>query len=301
MPIAHRVKRWSRVFLAGLPALVVADALLGLAYHTNTNAQFTIIAPRSGMTRRAVVIFPGYIMAGDTLSKAFAPYLADDDAMIGVTYAERGVDVPQISDAVMTTLRKLRPKELRIYGASMGGMVAKLFLDRYRAAGMPYGKVVLVLDSAPAHARHVKRSSILFQLSCWYRGGPISSVVLAAVTGLGPKPPMEPDARQDLVAAARHAGEWVGMPAATSQACFIARFPPLKERDLVNVARAVMYIQGVESQRDPLIRVPQAIAAWTTAFPNLRVVTLAARDGRWHLPLVEYPRATATALARQAP
>ena len=71
---------------------------MGLVYRTNTTADVNVTVPRSGTTHRAIVVFPGYIMPGGTLGRAFAPYVADDDAMVVVSYAERGVDVSQIYD-----------------------------------------------------------------------------------------------------------------------------------------------------------------------------------------------------------
>jgi hypothetical protein len=295
MGIAHYRRLWVWV-LAGLPTLLTLDALTGLAYRTNTSADVKIIVPRSGTTHRAIVVFPGYIMPGDTLGRAFAPYVADDDAMVVVNYAERGVDVPQICDNVMAALHTLRPVELRVYGGSMGGMVSKLFLDNYRQAGAPYGKVTLILDTALASRTNVKRSSFLLDLSCWYRGGLLSSAVWAAVSEFGTKPPTEDDAPQDIIRAARRAGARVGMPAVTSQACFIAKFGPLKEGELLDVAQQVVYLQGYSPDDDPLVRISDAIAGWRAAFPNLIIITLQSRNGRWHLPLVEYPRETVRAI-----
>jgi len=269
---------------------------MGLAYRTNTSADVKIIFPRSGTVHRVIVVFPGYIMPGDILGKAFAPYVADDDALVVVNYAERGVNVSQIFEKVMAALRILKPVELRVYGASMGGMVSKLFLDRYREAGMPYGRVTLILDSAPASRDNIKRPSFLLDLSCWYRGGPLSSAIWAMLGELGTKTPAEGDANQDFINDARRAGAWVGMPAATSQACFIASFGPLKEDELLDVAQKVVYLQGYSSDDDPLVLISYAIAGWRVAFHNLRVVTMQGRYGRWHLPLVEYPRETVRAM-----
>lgn len=295
MRTAHhpRLLYWS--VLAG-PALLIADALMGLAYRTSTSADVEIHRPRSGVTHRAIVIFPGYIMPGGTLARAFAPHMADHDAMVVVNYAERGVNVSQINDQVMAALRTLRPVELRVYGASMGGMLSKLFLDRYRQCGAPYGKVTLILDSALAGRNNVKRPSFLLDISCWYRGGPMSSAVWAVVSQFGTKPPTEDDASQDIVRAARRAGAWVGMPAATSQACFIAKFGPLKEDELLDIAQRVVYLQGSTPDDDPLVRISDAIAGWRVAFPNLMVVTVQGRQGKWHLPLVENPRETVRAM-----
>jgi hypothetical protein len=287
---------WIRLILAGLPVLLIVDAMLGIAYRTNTSADVRIIVPRSGTTHRAIVVFPGYIMPGDILGRAFAPYVADDDAMVVVNYAERGVNAQQIFGNVMSALNTLRPVEVRVYGASMGGMLGKSFLDHYRQAGAPYGKVTLVLDSVPASRNNVKRPSFLLDVSCWYRGGPLSSAVWAVISELGDKPPIEDGTPQDIVSAARHAGAWVGIPAVTSQACFIAKFGPLKESELVDVAQQVIYLQGNPPDDDPLVRISDSITDWRVAFPNLIVTTVQGRNGRWHLPLMEYPRETVRAL-----
>jgi pimeloyl-ACP methyl ester carboxylesterase len=296
MGIAYHPRLWIWLVLAGLPALLIVDALMGLAYRTNTTVDVEIIAPRSGTTHRAIVVFPGYVMPGGTLGKAFAPYVADDDAMVVVNYAERGVNISQIYDKVMVALHTLGPVELRVYGASMGGMISKLFLDRYRQAGAPYGKVTLILDSAPAGRNNIKRPSFLLDVSCWYRGGPLSSAVWAVVSEFGTKPPTEGDVPEDNVRAAHRAGAWVGMPAATSQACFIAKFGPLKEGELVDVAQQVVYLQGYSPDDDPVVRISDAIAGWSVAYHNLKVITIQGRNGRWHLPLVEYPRETVRAM-----
>src|ERR1022692_1553752 len=150
MEIAYR--RRLRVWLTSVsvPILQTVDGSIGITYLTNTSADLVVHVPRSGTTHRAIVVFPGYVMPGEALGKAFAPHVASDDAMVVVNYAERGVNVWQIYDKVMVALRPSKPVELRIYGASMGGMLSKLFLDLYRQARAPYGRVTLVRDSAPA-------------------------------------------------------------------------------------------------------------------------------------------------------
>src|ERR1019366_8148288 len=120
---------------------------------------------------------------------------------------------------VMADLLPLRPTELRVYGASMGGMVSKMFLDRYRQAGVPFGKITLILDSAPANRNDIKRPSFFLDASCWYRGGLLSSIVWAVVSEFWKKPPVPDGTSRNIVLAARNAEAWVGMPAATSQAC----------------------------------------------------------------------------------
>jgi pimeloyl-ACP methyl ester carboxylesterase len=232
-------------------------------------------------------------MPGDTLARAFAPFVTDNDALVAIDYAERGVNAAQISDQALAAVQTLRPRELVVYGASMGGMVGKIFLDRYRQQGAAYGKATLVLDSAPATWTNIKRS---FDVSCWYRGGPLSTPIWAWFSGLAAKPPLEKDADPNIVRDARQAGAWAGMPALTSQACFIKNFSPLKNRELADIAERVIYLQPNHPNDDPLVRISDAIAGWRFAFPDLMVVSIEGRKGRWHLPLVEYPRETVEAM-----
>jgi hypothetical protein len=301
MRIAYYRRWWVRLVLAGFPALFAVDSLLGIAYRTDTNAHVVIIGPRSGATRRAIVVFPGYVMPGGPLSRAFAPYVGDHDALVVLNYAERGVNVSQIFETVMTALDNLQPVELCVYGASMGGMLANGFLNRYLHAGARYGKITLILDSAPASRNNVKRTPVLLDLACWYRGGPVSSAAWAAASTFMAKPPIDDDALPDTVRDAHHAGAWAGTPAVTSQACFIARFAPPVAGELLAVAQHVVYLQGSSPDDDPVVRISDAIAGWRVAFSNLGVITVPGRKGRWHLPLVEAPRATVAAILATPP
>jgi hypothetical protein len=284
----------------GVLSLIVADVVSGLFYRTDDQSKVLTVGSRSSRNELAIVVFPGYIMPGDTLSRAFGPYLPADDALIVVQYAERGVDAQQISANVMAALRSVKPQRVLVYGASMGGMVGKLFLDSYRAAGAPYGKVIFVLDTAPAAKSDVRRPSALFNVSCWSRGGLLSSVGWALIAGLQPEPPIESEASPTLVQTAHRAGAWAGTPALSSQACFISRFPSLKQGELTSIVGHFTYLQGSDPADDPLVRIAQATTAWRTANPSLDVVTIRERPGKYHLPLVEYPHATMTAILTTA-
>ena len=120
---------------------------------------------------------------------------------------------------------------------------------------------------------------------------------MGAANEFGTRPPTEDDAPQDNVRNARRAGAWVGMPAATSRACSIASLGT-EEGELLDVAQQVVYLQGHSPDDDSLLRISDAISGWRVAFPNLMVTTLQGRSGRWHLPLVEYPRETVRAIER---
>lgn len=292
MSAARRRATWPARIAAAVLGIFLVDAVSGHFFRTNGQSCVIVVRPRSGTPDLAIVVFPGFVMPGDTLTRAFDQFLPMQDALIVVNYAERGVNTQQIWVNVMAALRRLKPRKVLVYGASMGGMVGKLFLDDYRRAGAPYGKVEFVLDTAPAEKADVRRPNLLFNLSCWYRGGYLSSAVWATVASLLPEPPIEPAASPQLVRAAHHAGAWIGMPALTTQACFIGHFRQLRAGELVDVVSRLRYVQSNHPGDDPLIRISQAQTAWRTAFPGLETVTCRERPGRYHLPLVEYPKAT---------
>lgn len=124
----------------------------------------------------------------------------------------------------------------------------------------------------------------------------MSTAVWAAVSKYMSGPPIEDNASPDLASAARRAGAWAGMPSATSQACFIAGFGPLIEKELVDIAEQVVYLHGSAPEDDPLVRISESVKSWCKAFPNLIVITIQGRAGRWHLPIIERPRETVKAL-----
>jgi pimeloyl-ACP methyl ester carboxylesterase len=295
----RRLRRWSIGGLLAVAGLIVLDSLCGLSYRTGTEAHVTVTSPRSGTARRAIIILPGYLMAGRLVGQAFAPYVGPDDALVSVDYAQRGVNVADIYARVMDALDKLQPAEVRFYGASMGGMVSLLLADRYEHDGQPFGKPLLILDSAPTQKNDLKRPGFLLGPSCIYRGGPLSTAVWAAASAIGAKPPLDKDADPGLVHAAHHSGAWAGMPAATTQGCFVGRFhPPAKAGRLFS---AVVYLETRSAAEDPVVRIPESITHWRAMFPQLTVVALQSRLGRWHLPLVEQPADTAAAIVAVQP
>ena len=285
--------------LATVGALLVIlfgiDILIGIGYRTGRAAVIHVTLPRSGRAAQVIVVFPGYIMPGDTLSKAFAPYVGQDDAMIVAQYPDRGVNIAGLYREISRELQQLKPNGLRIYGASLGGMCAKEFLDLYVRDGSAFGQPILLLDTAPSSSAMVKVPSWMFSVASWYRGGPLSSAVFAMLSG-GPRPQPEPDADRALIASAQHRGAWAGMPAVTSEAQFIANFRELRRGELEGKARRVIFIEGRDPNRDPLIRVSGSIAGWRTAFQDLQVVTLSGREGRWHIPIIERPKETMAAI-----
>lgn len=280
-------------FLA-VTALLAADALAGLIYRTGTAASTFVVRPRSGTTKRLLVVFPGFIMPGEELTAAFAPHLEPDDAMVVVHYAERGLDIDDIYHHVMMQAARLNPGSVTIYGVSMGGMCAAQFLDLYHRAEASYGAATLILDTAPSGAADIKRPGWLLAVSSWYRGGPLTTAVWALGSALGSEPEPEPGADRTVIAAARRRGAWAGMPAITSQAAYITRFARLCTEQQIDTPAHVAYLCA---EADPLIRLGPAIRGWRRVFPGLEVMTVTGRQTRWHVPIIERPQETMRAIS----
>ncbi|MFC9689138.1 alpha/beta fold hydrolase [Kribbella sp. NPDC056951] len=296
-----RKRRYRRIALASagvLLALALIDSLIGaLVYKTGTEAHVSVIPARDGQNRRAIVVLPGYVMSGSVVGRAFRPFVAGTDALVSVDYPQTGLDTSEIYRQVEAALQELAPSEVVFYGASMGGMVAAQLLRQYEAEGARYGRPTLVLDTAPAAYADVKRPDWLFKVACWYRGGPIAALVWAAGTALVDTPPTGAGADPQLVRRGHRAGTWVGGTAAASQGCFIGRFE-LGSGDAATTGdlKGIFYLHATSSEQDPLINTSTAINRWRNIFPSLADVVVEGRQGGWHIPLVERPEETATAL-----
>lgn len=293
----RRYRRFVLLPCGLLIALIVLDSLVGaFFYRTGTEARVQVVPARQGAAQRAIVILPGYAMTGRYVGQAFAPYVGDGDALVSVDYAQRGVDTREIYRKTMDALRGLKPARLVIYGASMGGMVGADFLRHYQDDGAQFGKVSLILDTAPSTLADIKRPAWLAKATCWYRGGPLSTAVWAAAVGLMADPPAA-DGESQLIDKAHHAGRWVGTAALATQACFISRFALAADQvALQQVVSRASYLHGSPATDDPLVNTQSSADGWRTVFPALADVPISGRDGRWHIPLVEQPKETVAAI-----
>ena len=293
-PRIRTTTRWVGYTALVLAMLVLVDNLLGFVVYRDGSPRLYVTSAMSGHAAEALVAFPGFVMPGQRLSAAFAAQLPADEALVVIGYPGREVDPDAIFTAVMATLHDLDPPRVRLFGASMGGLVATDFLTRYLHAGAPYGPVVLVLDTAPSNHTDVKIPGWLFAAAAWYRGGPVASAVWAMFSR-PPDLPEEADTDGRNTNAADHDSAWVGMPAVTGQARYIRKFHPPAHEPSGSVTR-VAFLQGRDPANDPLVDVANAVATWRLTFPDLTVVTIESRDGHWHVPLIQRPRETLTAI-----
>jgi hypothetical protein len=290
-----RVLRIIALTLAALVVLVAIDSLVGLTYRASTAVQIYVTRSNVAPINETLVVFPGYTMPGNLLSRAFAPYLAPHEAMVVVGYAERGLDVDAIYGEVMVQVKRLGGASLRVYGGSIGGLVAVQFLQRYGRDGARFGTAVLVLDTTPSSSEQVKRPRWMFRMASWYRGGPITSAGWAEVSQFLPKPELEAGANRHLAKAAWHAEAWVGTPALTTQAAYLSNFSPLRANELAPVVARAVYLRGGPGD-DPLVQVDQSIHDWSRMLPGLFVTALPRREAGWHLPIIERPQETMSAI-----
>jgi pimeloyl-ACP methyl ester carboxylesterase len=283
-----------------LAVLAVLDLVSSLFYRTGTTAGVTTMAAESGSTERAFVILPGHTLSGDLVARAFAPYRGAGDAFVAVDYAERGVDPADIYRQVRTALAALQPQHVVVYGPSLGGLVSRALLAAYAADGMPYGRVDLVLDSGPSQESDVRRPGLFFETACRYPGGMVSTALWGTGSAFATRPDPEPDADPAQVAAGQSGSAWVGTSAVASQACYIRLASAAGADDdrqaLAAVVARAVFLQGTDPQDDPLIDVPRAVDGWRQRLPQLQVVTIATRPAHWHLPIVERPHETMTAM-----
>jgi pimeloyl-ACP methyl ester carboxylesterase len=289
----RRLPKFVRVLILVLLGVILVDVASSFVYKTGQTPIVKVVSAPSANVNGAIVILPGYVMSGILAAKSLSPYLPRDDAVIGVDYGDRSVDVEGIYAAVEASLRGLSPRHVAFYGASLGGMVAAELAGRY-SASQGHAPLELILDTAPRTADDVRRPNWLIGASCWYPGGVLSSLSWALASQFASPTPTAGSSAA-LETASRNYGRWVGTPALTSQACFIANNPSSSESSIQSAS--VFYLEAPDAaEHDPLIKTSDAVRSWHREFPSLVTLTVSGRQGSWHVPLVERPQETATAI-----
>lgn len=268
-----------------LTALVAVDALSSVAFRNRETATIKEFGqPLHEGPARVVVILPGFGMSGQLAAKSLSLVAGDNTRVLGVDYAQRGVDLEQISHLVLGQLNAGSKQDVYFYGASMGGLVASHIANEYVSS--THAPATLVLDTAPYTASDIRRPGALLSISCYYPGGIISSKIWSLAARFASRVPIT-GADPSVVDSGRHYGEEVGTPALTSQACFIWKTKPNKTAggDL-----RVLYSTAPDADlHDPLVRTRSAFTGWAGLYPDIERVAIAGRQGSWHIPLVERP------------
>lgn len=273
-------------------ALLVIDIASSLVYRTNRLATLSVLPINSDHPSSAVVIFPGIGMSGELAAESLREHLSADTVVLGVSYAERGVDLDAISQSVLAELSRLQAGHVYFYGASMGGLVADYVANKYSLKRSD-DDFSLILDTAPAGAQDVRRPQFLLAATCYYPGGIISSWLWSLAAHRAPNVPLS-GTHLSLAEQGREYGESVGTSALTSQACFVKSAKPIPTESR---RFRTFYVQAAGApEQDPLVDTRSAIRNWRTAYPEITELPILGRNGAWHIPLIERPSDTAAIL-----
>lgn len=275
-------------------ALLAVDLASSLVYRTNRSATLSVLHGGDARPSFAVVLFPGYGMSGELAARSLREHLPSDTVVLGVSYADRGVDLDAIAQSVVAELKRLQPTHVYFYGASMGGLVADYVTSMYsyERTGSDFS---LILDTAPAGPQDVRRPQVLLDATCYYPGGIVSSWLWSLAAQTAPHVPLS-GAPLSLAQESRAYGESIGTPALTSQACFIDGAKPVSAH--AGYFRT-FYVQAADApEHDPLIDTGAAIRDWRATFPDITELTIQGRLGAWHVPLVDRPIDIAKVLMR---
>lgn len=293
--LGRRSARLAALSLAACGADYLSGRVLRLL-HPDAGPRATVIGRSRERVRCATVLLPGFLMSGSLLGLAFAPYLGEADVLIGVDYGRDSLVPDAIYQELRPLLDAMQPEKLQFYGASMGGLVAVRIIHCYGNDGMPFGKAALVLDTAPSSCQEIRRPTWLFKFGSLYRGGMISSAILAGINAMERHPQPDSSADLGLLRTVRRGDLAAGALAATTQARFIQNSNISCYSNLQRYLESVVFLSGFGGDLDPLVNVTRSISRWRSIFPDMKLVTISGRSGRWHLPLFEQPRATAETL-----
>ncbi|MCQ2000330.1 alpha/beta fold hydrolase [Arthrobacter zhaoxinii] len=102
-------------------------------------------------------LFPGYKTSWEEtrwLLRSLRPALATRGRLAGIGYSNRGLNVPEILDAVHAAIREHSLKRVYFYGHSFGGMLAVQVAAGLASRGVAVD--LIVLDSSPSGRKAVR-------------------------------------------------------------------------------------------------------------------------------------------------
>lgn len=279
-----------------LVSLLVVDWVSGFAFKTGRAA--SLVLTRGEPHAEAMVVFPGYAGGCESVSRAFLDQRSHGEALAVVCYPERGVDDGQLYGLLSSALKELAPSSIKIVGGSLGGMVAAKFLHRWAQdpANVSMAPVDLVLDTAPSGPTTVMAPNWALALGHWYRGGVLSSLGWAAISGLSTRPVAEPEASRETIRAGDEFNRWIGFPALASQAAYMDDFDLREVEGLSSLVSCSVYLHSDGSGTDPLVATEASIEEWHEVLPGLRTVAVQGRDPAWHLPWTFRPHESMAAI-----
>lgn len=241
----------------------------------------------SSNSHRTTIVLPGFCNPPREFGQGMKRILGRYGPMLVVHYNTR-MRFNEIYAAIMTALEKLDgPKELFVYGHSMGGPLGEQFHERYEREGSPYGPIrELVLDCASSTGRSLAAPAwvrgLLRVLLKFYWGGPIGALLLILGNRISRKTmpaPLSAGVDRGLYWRYAHGLAHPNNRAAVAQLKYMLcrRMPKLT----VRTSTRVLYIGAEDWRRDKLVRQNVAIPDWKRAFLNMKIVLHPAVGHAW--------------------
>jgi pimeloyl-ACP methyl ester carboxylesterase len=265
------------IVLAVLTFLIVFEygySLLVLSWPR----QVTIVEYPGLRNLRTSIVLPGFSNPSRYLGQGMQRILGSYGPMLVLHHATT-VNFDRIYDAIMVKLDELNsPRELTIYGHSMGGQLGEQFLERYEREGSIYGPVrELFLDCSPGSARSLPApewlKSFLRGAFKIYWGGPLLALIVALgnlVSRFKVPAPLSKGADAMLYRHYARGLMWFNNRAWVAQMRYMLNYK-LPAKPVATSAR-VIYIGAKDPARDGLVRQRVSIPEWQQVHPGLNVI-----------------------------
>jgi pimeloyl-ACP methyl ester carboxylesterase len=246
-----------------------------------------VAAYQTSSQLRTTIVLPGFCNPAREFGQGMKRILGRYGPMLVVHYNTR-MRFDEIYVAIMAALKKLNgPRELFVYGHSMGGPLGEQFHERYEREGSPYGPIrELVLDCPPSTGRSLAVPAwvrvLLRAFLKFYWGGPIGALLLALGNRISRKTmpaPLSASVDRDLY---RRYARGLMLPnnrAAVAQLKYMLRhkMPKLS----VITSTRVLCIGAKDWRRDGLVRQNVAILDWKRTFKHMKIVLCEAVGHAW--------------------
>lgn len=263
----------------------------------------TVVAYPGLANLRTSVVLPGFSNPPTHLGQGMQKILGRYGPML-VLHHSSTVNFDRIYDALMSKLDELihqgAPRELTIYGHSMGGQLNEQFRERYEREGSIYGPIrELFLDCSPSTEASLPapkwlRSTLKIAFR-FYWGGPMLALLVALGNLISRfTVPAPRDETVDVMLYRHYARGlmWYNNRAWVAQMRYMLsyRLPTTP----VETSARVFYIGAKDPSRDGLVLQRVAIPDWQRVYPDMQVILDDAVGHAWPM---EQPMAYARIIA----
>ena len=248
---------------------------------------------------RTSIVLPGFSNPSLPLGKGMGRILGRYGPML-VLHHSTTANFDRIYDALMSKLDEMiaqgAPRDLTVYGHSMGGQLGEQFRERYEREGSIYGPIrELFLDCTPSTALSLPMPKwlrpVLKIAFRFYWGGPIMALVVAFGNYISRfTVPAPRDATVDEALYKRYARGlmWYNNRGWVAQMRYMLNYQPPTEP--VTTTAKVIYIGATDPSRDGLVLQKVAIPDWQRVYPDMQLIL---NDAVGHAWPMEQPEAYA--------